>query len=81
MWFNLWYKKKTKDSIQTMNKLIQKLIKASLAESFVSEDIAKERLAICAKCPLLEVDKCSVCGCYVELKAYMDYNKNPKKRF
>lgn len=55
------------------------IIKKVLAESFVSEDIMNKRLDICRGCKSLVNDKCVECGCYVELKAAMDYNRNPKK--
>lgn len=63
-----------------MKQLIKKLVRAALAESFVPEEIAEARLEVCKTCPKLKVDKCLVCGCFVDLKAYMDYNKNPKEK-
>lgn len=62
-----------------MNGLIKKLIKSALAEGFVTDEIARARMQVCAGCPRQKADKCTVCGCFIELKAPMDYNKNPKK--
>lgn len=63
-----------------MNPIIKKIISSTLKVSLVDENIAKERLAICQKpCKFLKNESCSVCGCVVEIKSTMDYNKNPKK--
>lgn len=61
--------------------LLKKLIRAALVESEVPSGIAKERLEICAKCPLLQDDTCTACGCFASIKSHMGYNKNPKKGF
>ena len=56
----------------------KKFIGAVLRVERTTDEIEAQRLAICGKCRQLKGDKCAVCGCYVELKAPMDKNKNPK---
>lgn len=61
--------------------IFKHLIGAALEVSKVPEHIEAKRLAICNGCQLRNEDKCSGCGCYIELKAPMNYNRNPKKGF
>lgn len=58
------------------------LIKAFLQEEKAEESIREERLKRCfAPCLWRDEDKCIACGCFVELKAGMDKNRNPKALF
>lgn len=66
-----------------MNKAIKFIINAALMESYVSEALKAKRESVCATCEFhdhVEL-KCGVCGCYTDIKAGMDYNKNPKRNF
>lgn len=59
-----------------------KLIRAALEEEVMEyPEIIAERLGNkgCATCPKNHEKKCLECGCYIELKAAMDYNVNIKK--
>lgn len=61
--------------------MIKEIIKAVLVEKFIDDETAKKRINICEVCPYKVDDECGVCGCFYELKAEMEYNKNPKKFF
>lgn len=61
--------------------VFKQLIGAVLEVSKVPEHIEIKRLAICDKCHIRTEDKCRACGCYIELKAPMNYNRNPKNGF
>lgn len=57
------------------------LIGKALVVEKTTDQIATERELICRGCKKYDGDKCGVCGCFVELKAPMDKNKNPKAFF
>ena len=61
--------------------VLKQLIGAILEEGEAPEEIRDSRLAICYTCEFRKQDKCTVCGCFIELKANMDMNRNPKKGF
>ena len=46
-----------------------------------SEALYEERLAVCMECDLLFQGMCRTCGCYVELRAAIDRNSCPNKRW
>ncbi len=65
-----------------MNTIIKKAIGAALEVSNVPDDLKAARLAVCATCiNHVDNEKCGKCGCYTEIKAGMDYNRNPAMRF
>lgn len=67
--------------------MIKWLIKAILNEGFIADKVGDEkadeiiskRISTCETCPKLHERKCLVCGCDIDLKAPMDFNKNIKK--
>lgn len=63
--------------------MIKQLIQGFLEEGFASPELKAKRLDKCNTCPFLNPKKrkCKKCGCYVDLKAGLDKNKNPKKLF
>jgi hypothetical protein len=61
-----------KNFIQSAAKHIQNGMKN------VSEDIQKQRLAICAECPfIIENSRCGKCGCYLETKTKWESSSCP----
>jgi hypothetical protein len=65
-----------------MNALIKKAIGVALEVSNVPDDLKADRRDICATCiNHVDNEKCGKCGCYTEIKAGMDYNRNPARRF
>ena len=66
-----------------MGGIIQRLAKVLLAvKEHKSESITKTRLAICAVCPNYDEEKkkCRVCGCFMEVKATLEQNRNPSAK-
>ena len=61
--------------------ILKSIIKSALKEKFTTEEIRDKRLGKCKTCPNLINEKCILCGCFVEIKAELDYHKNPKKFF
>jgi len=65
--------------------LIKKLISAALNEGYLrdvtdkAEQIEAARFLTCSTCPKNHEGKCLVCGCFLEVKVPMNYNKNMKK--
>lgn len=59
----------------------KQLIGAILEEGEVPQAIKESRESVCDGCEFKKDDKCTICGCYIELKAAMDMNRNPKKWF
>ena len=61
--------------------LIKLAIDATLNEGYVSEELKNMRMVVCRGCEYYDPtdDKCMKCGCYTDIKAGMDYNRNPKK--
>lgn len=50
-----------------------------LGDTFVEQEIKDQRIKICNECPNLKKDRsCSLCGCYIDVKAEMKTNLNPK---
>ena len=45
------------------------------------DKIYEERLEICRKCEMLLQGLCRSCGCYVELRAAMEKNNCPRKKW
>lgn len=64
-----------------MNTFFKSLIGAVLEVKETLPEIKNDRIAKCETCDYRKEDKCGVCGCFYELKAEMDFNKNPKKGF
>ena len=66
-----------------MNQLVKKIIKAVLTEEELNNPaLTRARLAKCqGGCPKYNEakKKCRGCGCYVEIKAELKNNYNPKK--
>lgn len=65
-----------------MNILIKKGIELALkVEPLDDKILENERLDTCKKCENYDInnDKCGVCGCYMEIKVGLKYNRNPKK--
>ena len=46
-----------------------------------SEPLYEERLAVCRECELLLEGMCRSCGCYVELRAAVENNYCPWKKW
>lgn len=44
-------------------------------------ELYEERLEVCKECELLLQGMCRSCGCYVELRAAMDKNTCPRKKW
>jgi hypothetical protein len=64
--------------------LIKSLIRSIVSIEHVSEVQKKERLATCTDCPKRKIknngdEVCTECGCFIDLKAPLKTNKNPKK--
>lgn len=64
-----------------MNDILKAIVGAVLEEGKTTDEIRNDRIAICNNCDFRKGEKCGVCGCFYELKAEMDFNKNPKKMF
>jgi hypothetical protein len=51
----------------------------------VSEELARERLSVCATCPklgkLIGKPKCTECGCFLTLKAQLEGMKCPLNKW
>ena len=45
------------------------------------EALYEERLAVCKECDLLLEGMCRICGCYVELRAAIEKNACPWKKW
>jgi len=61
--------------------ILKSIIKAALNEKFTTEAISEKRLAKCETCEFRKDDTCTACKCFIDLKAEMDYNRNPLKGF
>ena len=63
--------------------ILKNIIEAALVESFTTDEVRRIREKTCSTCDRLDPEnlKCLECGCYTDIKAGMDYNKNPKKGF
>jgi hypothetical protein len=71
--------------------MIKGIIEAALTiEPMSDEEEIKRRYDICKSCPRFsgfenkkkgDNDKCLECGCYMEIKTGLKYNRNPKKGF
>ena len=65
-----------------MNRLIKLGIEMILkVEPLNDPELEKERYDKCRSCDKYDAknDKCSVCGCFMEIKTPLKYNINPKK--
>lgn len=51
------------------------------ADVKAKEEIYQERLHVCKRCDYLEAGTCQACGCYVELRAAVNKNRCPYKRW
>lgn len=49
--------------------------------SWVVFDSYKERLDICATCPKFEAPRCTMCGCYMKIKAAIPFTQCPENRW
>lgn len=47
----------------------------------VTDEIKNSRLDICKSCNKLKNDKCSECGCFVNIKASWDSEKCPLEKW
>lgn len=65
-----------------MNILIKKGIELALkVEPLDNEELEQFRMETCKSCEHYnkDNDKCGVCGCFMEIKTGLKYNRNPKK--
>ncbi len=46
-----------------------------------SEELYESRLVVCKECELLLEGMCRSCGCYVELRAAIEKNTCPRKKW
>lgn len=46
-----------------------------------AEELYEERLSVCRECELLLQGMCRSCGCYVELRAAVNKNRCPEKKW
>lgn len=62
---------------QALHYIAEKVI----VKELVTEQVAKERFAECLKCPYRdpEENKCTQCGCFLDLKTKAKVNWNPKR--
>lgn len=60
--------------------LLKNIISSVLKVSETSAEIAEMRMATCRLCTEFDAKniKCTVCGCYVEIKSKLDFHRNPK---
>ncbi len=65
--------------------LIDEILKVAADKALVHERVdeseKQRRLSICEGCPMFEPNhrKCTVCGCYMDVKAGAKTNFNPQK--
>lgn len=59
--------------------LIDEWIDVIPIENKVSDDVYRERLAICKRCDELANGLCKQCGCYVEYRAAIRIRRCPTK--
>jgi hypothetical protein len=65
--------------IEKVIQLRNKIISYALGDTFVTEQEAQQRLDICNRCEDLLSDRsCKHCTCYVDIKAEMKTNINPR---
>ena len=58
------------------------IIEGVLVEKYHNDiKLEKARIDKCNNCIYRVNDTCGVCGCFFEIKAKMEFNKNPKKLF
>lgn len=64
-----------------LDRLLHLAAETVLVKKKVSPEIAQERYAICLTCPYRdkEADKCTVCGCFLDLKTGAEVNWNALK--
>lgn len=65
-----------------MKRILLKGLKAVLEEAPLNDPkLTRQRIETCKTCPSFNKakEKCRICGCYVEIKAEMLTNFNPKK--
>lgn len=65
---------------ETREEFFRKLdsyIKNLSEDEKVSQDVYDTRLEICGQCPLLTDGMCTLCGCYVELRAAKKIRRCP----
>ena len=60
---------------------IQAYLENLAPEDKASEELYNERLEICKGCDMLLEAMCRSCGCYVELRAAVEKNYCPRKRW
>lgn len=63
--------------------ILKTLIHEVLAEGEVDDEVRDARLEVCGSCKYLNEEKmqCKICSCFVEIKAGLKANKNPKRLF
>jgi len=61
--------------------LVTLFLENLLVEEYTTQEVTDLRLEACNTCEFRDDDKCSLCGCFIEIKAKMDKNKNPKNFF
>lgn len=59
--------------------LVNVIIRGALSVKETTEEIAKLRQSICKDCNKNDEGVCAKCGCILEIKTTLDYNRNPKK--
>lgn len=60
-----------------MNTLLKKVLHFALEVKKTTPEIKEKRIQTCTNCEFRRGENCGICGCYYELKAGMDYNRNP----
>lgn len=50
-------------------------------DSKASPRLYERRLSVCKECERLLDGMCNACGCYVELRAAIDHNKCPYRKW
>ncbi len=60
---------------------IQTYIENLDMDSKASEELYEQRLAVCRECEMLLEAMCRSCGCYVELRAAVQKNACPRKKW
>ena len=60
---------------------LQSYIDNLAPDTKASEELYEERLGICKECELLLEGMCRSCGCYVELRAVIEKNACPNRKW
>ena len=68
-------------SESSFHELIEKNLEFIDTKDKTSAKKYDERLAVCKDCDKLNSGTCLACGCYVEIRAAIEKNKCPKKKW